>query len=157
MNVFDKYTFTLLEELNKQKIEYLVVGGYAVNYYGFRRTTGDIDLWIKPDNGENKQRILLSLTNLGISNDIIVRLQEKDFTTPIVFVDGKEPYKIDFMTHISGVIFDEAWNQKIIANIDGLDIPFIQFNHLILSKISNNRPKDKIDIDELQKIQKLKK
>jgi hypothetical protein len=99
----------------------------------------------------------LSLSNLGISNDIIVRLQEKDFTTPTVFVDGKEPYKIDFMTHISGVKFDEAWSQKTIANLDELDIPFIQFNHLIISKISNNRPKDKIDIEELQKVQKLKK
>lgn len=50
MNVFDEYTFNLLNELNKNEVEYLVVGGYAVNFHGYRRTTGDIDLWIKPDN-----------------------------------------------------------------------------------------------------------
>jgi predicted nucleotidyltransferase len=50
MNIFDDYTHNLLKELNNNKVEYIVVGGYAVNYHGYRRTTGDIDLWIKPEN-----------------------------------------------------------------------------------------------------------
>jgi len=49
--------------LNKNNVRYIVVGGYAVNFHGYRRTTGDIDLWIKPDNGENKKAILKSLKN----------------------------------------------------------------------------------------------
>ena len=56
------------------------------------------------------------------------------------------------MTFVSGVTFDDAWEQKIIANVDGLNIPFIHFNHLILTKISTGRPKDSIDIEQLQKI-----
>ena len=156
MNIFDSYTFKLLNELNKQHVEYIVVGGYAVNYHGYRRTTGDIDLWIKPENGINKQKILSCLSSMGISDDKIIQLQNLDFTAPVVFVDGKEPYKIDFMTYISGVKFDDAWDKKIIANIDGLDIAFIQFNQLVISKISNNRLKDKLDVEELQKIQELK-
>jgi hypothetical protein len=51
MIIFDAYTFNLIRELNFNKVEYLVVGGYALNYHGYRRTTGDIDLWIKPENG----------------------------------------------------------------------------------------------------------
>jgi hypothetical protein len=51
MNIFEGYTFNLIRELNFNKVEYLVVGGYAVNYHGYRRTAGDIDLWIKPENG----------------------------------------------------------------------------------------------------------
>ena len=61
------------------------------------------------------------------------------------------------MTRISGVNFEEAWDKKIIAELDGLKIPFIHLHHLILSKISNNRTKDKLDVEELQKIQALRK
>lgn len=152
MNIFDGYTFNLIKELNNNKVEYLVVGGYAVNYHGYRRTTGDIDLWIKPENEENKDRILLCLSNLGVSNEIISQLKRLDFTRPVVFVDGVEPYKIDFMTHVSGVKFEEAWSEKVISELDGIPIPFIQLNHLIISKITTGRSKDKNDIEELQRI-----
>ena len=157
MNVFDEYTHNLLAELNKNSVEYLVVGGYAVNFHGYRRTTGDIDLWIKPDNTINKNKIIQSLRNLGIEENTLVQLSELDFSKPVVFIDGEEPYKIDFMTHISGVQFNEAWEQKTIAEFDGISIPFIHFNHLIISKFTTGRPQDKIDIEQLQKIQALKK
>lgn len=157
MNILDTYTHTLLLELNKHKVEYIVIGGYAVNYHGYRRTTGDIDLWIRPDNGLNKEKLLLSFKELGIANTSLERLNKKDFTQPFVFIDGKEPFKIDFLTHVSGVKFDEAWKQKATAEIDGIEIHFLNLNHLILSKITTGRPKDKLDIEQLQKIQKLKK
>ncbi len=156
MNIFDKYTHDLLLELNNNKVEYLVVGGYAVNFHGFRRTTGDIDLWIKPDNGINKKKILKGLKKLKVEDVILAKLNDLDFTKPVVFVDGEKPYKIDFMTFVSGVKFNEAWEQKTIAILDGISIPFIHFNHLILSKIATGRPQDKIDIEELQKVQALK-
>jgi hypothetical protein len=94
----------------------------------------------------NHNRGIWRILELGVRN-----------AAPTVFVDGKEPYKIDFMTRISGVNFEEAWDKKIIAELDGLKIPFIHLHHLILSKISNNRTKDKLDVEELQKIQALRK
>ena len=157
MNIFDTYTHDLLHQLNLNEVPYIVVGGYAVNYHGYRRTTGDIDIWIKPSNENSKTQLLIALKNLGITEDKLQKLSEIDFTLPTVFVDGKEPYKIDFMTRISGVNFDDAWDKKIIAELDGLKIPFIHLHHLILSKISNNRTKDKLDVEELQKIQELRK
>jgi hypothetical protein len=157
MNIFDTYTHDLLHQLNLNEVPYIVVGGYAVNYHGYRRTTGDIDIWIKPSNENSKTQLLTALKNLGITEDKLQKLSEIDFTLPTVFVDGKEPYKIDFMTRISGVNFEEAWDKKIIAELDGLKIPFIHLHHLILSKISNNRTKDKLDVEELQKIQALRK
>ncbi|NDC31053.1 MAG: hypothetical protein EBZ58_09000 [Bacteroidetes bacterium] len=157
MNIFDTYTHDLLHQLNLNEVPYIVVGGYAVNYHGYRRTTGDIDIWIKPSNENSKTQLLIALKNLGITEDKLQKLSEIDFTLPTVFVDGKEPYKIDFMTRISGVNFEEAWDKKIIAELDGLKIPFIHLHHLILSKISNNRTKDKLDVEELQKIQELRK
>jgi hypothetical protein len=157
MNIFDTYTHDLLHQLNLNEVPYIVVGGYAVNYHGYRRTTGDIDIWIKPSNENSKTQLLIALKNIGITEDKLQKLSEIDFTLPTVFVDGKEPYKIDFMTRISGVNFEEAWDKKIIAELDGLKIPFIHLHHLILSKISNNRTKDKLDVEELQKIQALRK
>jgi predicted nucleotidyltransferase len=157
MNIFDEYTFDLLDALLKNDVQFIVVGGYAVNFHGYRRTTGDIDLWIKPDNLKNKTNIIKCFRKLLIEEDILIGIQELDFSKPVLFKDGEEPFKIDFMTFVSGVKFDEAWEQKIIANVDGLNIPFIHFNHLILTKISTGRPKDSIDIDQLQKIQAKKK
>jgi predicted nucleotidyltransferase len=156
MNIFDNYTHDLLVELNNNNVEYIVVGGYAVNFHGYRRTTGDIDLWIKPDNNINKKNILQSLKKLNVEDSVISQLNELDFSKPIVFIDGEQPYKIDFMTYISGVNFNDAWEQKTIALLDGISIPFIHLNHLIVSKITTGRTQDKIDIEELQKIQKLK-
>lgn len=156
MLIFDSYTHRTLSELNKNKVDYLVVGGYAVNFHGFRRTTGDIDLWIRPENGSNKEKIIQSLKNLGVETDVLAELYNLDFTQPLVFVDGEAPYKIDFMTHVSGITFNDAWHQKINASLDGLQIPFIHLAGLILSKIATERAQDRMDVEELQKIQQLK-
>lgn len=83
-------------------------------------------------------------------------MNELDFAKPIVFIDGEEPFKIDFLTYISGVSFNDAWQQKTIAVLDGISIPFIHLNHLILSKLTTGRPQDKIDIEKLQQIQAVK-
>ncbi|CAN5431378.1 hypothetical protein BH09BAC5_BH09BAC5_10680 [soil metagenome] len=156
MNIFDNYTSSLLTELNRMEVHYLVVGDYAVNYYGYRKTTGDIDLWIKPENGINKKKLLEAFENLGVEKSILEQLEDKDFTKPVVFIDGEEPFKIDFMTFISGVEFIEAWEMRTIAILDKIEIPFIHLNHLVQSKISTGRAKDTIDIEKLQQILKLK-
>jgi len=157
MNIFDDYTHNLLNELNKNNVEYLVVGGYAVNFHGYRRTTGDIDLWIKPENEANKKNIIQSLRNLFVEENILEQLNALDFSKPIVFIDGEEPFKIDFMTFISGVDFSDAWKQKTVTILEGIPIPFIHLQHLIISKISTGRAQDKLDVEKLQQIQELKK
>ncbi len=153
MNIFDDYTRQVVLALNKATVKYLVVGGYAVNYYGYRRTTGDIDIWIQPDNENNKPRLIQAFKTLSIQEDILAAIFKMDFTKALVFSDGEEPFKIDFLTRISGVEFNEAWNVKTDAVIDDVPIPFIHLNHLIVSKISAGRLKDKLDIETLQKIQ----
>ncbi len=126
----------ILIAFNKHKVEYIIAGGYAVIFHGYGRTMGDINLWIKPENKINKDKIIQSLRNLNVNENTLIQLNSLDFTTPIVFIDGEEPFKIDFMTSISGVDFNEAWGQKINAMLDGILIPFINLNHLIISKIT---------------------
>lgn len=157
MNIFDNYTHQLLQELNRNNVEYLIVGGYAVNFYGYRRTTGDLDLLIKPDNGLNKENLIISFKNLSVSDAAIEKLMNMDFSKPLIFVDGEEPFKIDFMTKISGVDFMDAWEKRNEIEIDGLKVNFIHLNHLLISKISSNRLQDKLDVEKLQEIQKSKK
>src|ERR1017187_1350616 len=156
MNVFDEYTGELLDCLNEFDVDYIIVGGYAVNFHGYRRTTGDIDLWIKPDNG-NRLKIISAFRKLGIDEDKLKELENFDFTQHLVFSDGEEPFKIDFITYLSGIKYQDADQKKIISEIDGIKVPFIDFNNLVLSKFVTGRPKDKIDIEELQKIRALKK
>ena len=156
MNVFDDYTRQLLTTLNSKKVEYLVVGGYAVNYHGYRRTTGDIDIWIKPDNGINKQQLIDCLHILNVEQGKLNVLKEWDFSKPVVFIDGEAPFKIDFMTYVTGVEFKEAYTQKVVAELDGIEIPFINFQHLVKSKFSTSRTKDKMDIEMLLKIKQMK-
>ncbi len=83
MNIFDDYTRRLLIALNTSNVEYLVVGGFAVNFHGYRRTTGDIDLWVRPDNGINKTRLIQSIRSLGISEVSLERITKQDFSKPV--------------------------------------------------------------------------
>lgn len=155
MNIFDTYTREVLDAFNQSNVEYLVVGGYAVNFHGFNRTTGDIDLWIKPDNN-NKLKIIHAFKLLHIEQSVLNELLAMDFTKHIFFSDGEPPYKIDFFTYVYGVEFNEAYEQKIVSELDRLYVPFINFHHLVITKFNTGRPQDKIDIDELQKIHALK-
>lgn len=110
MNILDDNTYHFIEALNKYKVNYMVVGGYAVNYYGFRRTTADIDLWIEPLN-TTKFKLIDALISVGITSEVSNEIAKLDFTKPLVFMEGEEPFKIDFMTYVSSVKFEEAWSK----------------------------------------------
>jgi hypothetical protein len=114
-----------------------------------------MDVWLKPDNG-NKEKLIPVLRELEFNEEGLKSIAGFNFEKPIAFHFGQEPARVDCLTHISGVSFEEAYKQKVITEIDDLEIPFINYNHLILSKITTNRLKDKADIEELQKIQALK-
>jgi len=101
MNILDDYTRLVLHTLLKKEVEFIVVGGYAVNYYGFRRTTGDIDIWIKPDNFITKPKLIDAYKEIGISEKSLEGIKNLDFSKTLVFKDGQVPYRIDFLTEIS--------------------------------------------------------
>jgi predicted nucleotidyltransferase len=156
MNILDEYTKNLLKALVDANVKFLVVGGYAVNYYGYYRTTGDIDLWLQPGN-ENKLLLIEALRAIETDEESLQALNEMDFSRHLLFSDGEEPFKIEFMTFISGVDFERAYAEKETTLLDGLEIPFISLQDLIISKMSSQRTKDKLDVEELHKISKYKK
>jgi len=141
----------IIKLLLKHKIDFLLIGGYAVIFHGYRRTTGDMDLWLRPTN-ENKSRLVTALKKAGFEQDDLEKLNSLDFRQHLVFSIGTEPEKIDFITRINQVSFEEADKDKIISNFEGLQVPVINLRELILSKINTGRKKDEADVEELQKI-----
>jgi len=132
--------------LNTHKAEYLVVGGYAVAMHGFPRATGDIDFWINPV-AENAQRIVDVLIDFGFGSlDISV----DDFTKKDNVVQlGYPPYRIDIITGVTGLNFDECFSARNEVDYEGEKINFISLNHLKLNKQKTGRDKDNLDLKNL--------
>jgi predicted nucleotidyltransferase len=95
--------------------------------------------------------LINALEEFGFEEDDLASLREIDFTKHICFSIGEEPLKVDFITRINQVDYDEADKQKNVADIDGLKIPIIRKSDLILSKLNTGKDKDKADVQELQK------
>lgn len=157
MNIFIEEHRQLLHALVKYHVDFILIGGYAVIHYGYGRTTGDMDIWLQTGN-PNRDKLILALQEFGIEDNDIEQLKNMDFTHPVpVFFIGEEPRRTDFVTLISNVGFEEAISKANYFQLDDISFPIIHYNHLILSKLTSNRMKDKADIEELQKIHKHKK
>jgi predicted nucleotidyltransferase len=156
MNIFLEEHLEILEFLIKHKVRFLLIGGYAVIIHGYRRTTGDMDLWLEPTN-ENKLLFINALRDLNFEDEALEHIQSLDFREPQVLMFGEQPQRIDFLTKINQVTFDEAFDNQLSTEFEGLQLPVINLRELILSKINTGRPKDAADIDELQRIARNKK
>ena len=156
MDIFYDEHRLILEMLIRHNVDFILVGGYAVNYHGYNRSTGDMDIWLRPDN-ENKLLLISALKDLGYDKAGLDVVGEWDFTKPQGFYIGKQPERTDFMTFILGINFNESRKIVIEAEIEGLPLPVIHLNDLIKNKTSAGRGKDLIDAEYLERIIKLKK
>ena len=141
----------------KHKVKFLLIGGYAVTYHGYQRTTGDMDLWIQPSN-ENKEVLLNVFGDLGYSEEDLAVLSGYDFRKEQTFSIGHVPDRIDFITKVNLVEFDNAYSRRLEGEIEeGVVIPIVSYKDLISMKFNTGRLKDKADVEELQKINKFRK
>ena len=132
--------------LNKNRVKYLLVGGYAVNLHGYPRFTGDIDFWIANDR-ENSQRIYDTVCQFGFNDP---DLSPKSFQEPNALIRmGVVPYKIEIFTAISKVNFEECYPHKVTKKIDGMPIDVIDLKNLIKNKKASGRHKDLDDIENI--------
>ncbi len=139
----------MLSALSDARADYLVVGGWAVAAHGFPRFTGDCDIWIRttPDNA---RRVFAALAAFGASLDA---LREEDLASPgIVFQIGLPPQRIDIITDLEGIDFDQAWPRRVHVSVGGIEVPMIGLDDLIANKRATGRPRDLIDIAELEAI-----
>ena len=157
MNIFIDEHKQLLHTMVNNNVSFMLIGGYAVIYYGYERTTGDIDIWLKCSN-ENRDKLVKALEDFGIEEEGLEKLKQLDFVNPLpAFYIGEKPRRIDFVTLISNVKFEDAVKKVNHFLLDGVNIPVIDYYDLILSKLTSSRLKDKADIEELQRINKYRK
>lgn len=141
----------LLRELLDADVQFLVVGAHALGVYGIPRATGDLDLWVKRD-AANAQRIIEALVRFGAPVDDL-GIHAEDFARPDTVAQlGLPPYRIDLMTSLSGVDFDDAWKERIHGAIEGVEVPVIGHTAFIANKRASGRRKDIADLDSLGEI-----
>ena len=135
-----------LKLLNAKEVEYLLIGGYAVNLHGYPRSTDDIDVWVEMHPG-NARRIVEALQEFGFT---VPELNEQLFLTPgRIMRMGRVPVRIEISTTISGVEFDECRERAILMDIDGVPVPVISLRDLRTNKKASGRDKDLVDLARL--------
>ncbi len=135
-----------LELCNVHGVEYLVVGGYALAWHGAPRFTGDLDLWVKPER-ENARKILAALVAFGFGG---LGLQEDDFLQEDMVVQlGYPPVRIDLLTSLTGVTWDEAWKNREAGTYGQVPVYFLGRSDLIANKRALGRQRDLADLEAL--------
>jgi hypothetical protein len=138
----------LLSAFNAGQVRYLIVGGYAVSYHAQPRATKDLDILIGAD-AENSKAVYAALAKFGVP---IEGMSARDFAEPDNFFRmGTPPVMVDIMPKISGVEFEEAWSRRVDVQLDdGLSVPFISRQDLLIAKLAAGRAQDLIDVDALR-------
>ena len=132
--------------LNEQKVEYLLIGGYAVGYFGYPRTTADMDIWVAL-NTANAQKLIEVFNQFGMSSDEIT---EDLFLTPGNIVRmGIPPMRIEILNEIDGVNFDICYAGREDVTIDEVPVHLISLKHLKENKKKSGRHKDLDDLEHL--------
>lgn len=155
MDVFDTELLSFWNCLNKRKVKYIMVGGVATNFNGYQRTTADIDVWLK-DTITNREQFRKAFEDYSGENYQMLRtMQIVPGWTYLYLNNG---YRLDLMTDMKGLesfSFEQCLKFAGIAEIDDVKVPFLHINHLIANKKAVNRPKDQIDVIELERIKKI--
>jgi hypothetical protein len=135
-----------IELLNAHDVKFMIVGGYALAFHGAPRFTGDIDVFIKPDQ-TNASRIINALADFGFGS---LNLTLKDFQYPDKVIQlGLPPLRIDIITSISGVTWEEADTSKKPGLFGDIPVFYIGKKQFIANKRATGRKKDLADIEAL--------
>jgi hypothetical protein len=136
-----------IECLNARRVEYLLVGGYALAFHGRPRYTKDIDFWVHPTR-ENAARLLEALGDFGFGE---MELTVDDFCIPGQVVQlGMPPSRIDLVTSVTGLEFDAAFSRRIETEYAGVPLTVIHRDDLVANKRAVGRPRDILDAEELE-------
>jgi len=135
-----------IQSLNANKVRYLVVGGYAVAMHGYPRYTKDLDIWIEMS-VQNASNLIKALDQFGFSS---VQLVQADFLIPDQIIQlGYPPSRIDLLTSLPGVTFEDCYIKRVTEVIDEVPVEFIDLVHLIENKKASGRHQDLADLENL--------
>ena len=137
----------LLAAFNALGVEFLVVGAHALAAHGFVRATKDLDVWVRP-HPQNAPRVLAALADFGAP---LHDLSVEDLSRPgLIFQIGVEPLRIDVITEIDGVSFEEAWPERVSARFADQEVGVLSRSHLVINKRTAGRDQDLVDVQWLE-------
>lgn len=152
MDLLDDEILDLWRTLQKYNTKYILVGGFATNLHGFNRVTADMDLWIK-DSPDNRKALRKVFKDLGLGD--FESIESTQFVPGFTSILLRSGFEIDIMTSLKGfeqIKFDECYEAAPTAFIEDIPIKFLHLKQLIEAKKAAGRPKDLIDVQELEKI-----
>jgi len=155
MDIYDDDVIRVWRTLSENSVRYIMVGGFATYFHGFERNTQDIDIWLE-DTLENRKKLRLVLEVLDFGDFPMIETMQ--FVAEWSSIKHGD-IELDIMTNMKGLenlTFDDCLARASVAEIDGIEIPFLHINDLIANKKTVNRPKDQIDVIELEKIKSLR-
>jgi hypothetical protein len=155
MDIYDENILKFWRCLQQAGVAYIMVGGFATNLNGHQRFTADMDIWID-DKIENRKSLRIAFRECGMGDfEPLERMQFIPGWTDFSLNNG---LKLDIMTVMKGLeafTFEECLSVAHIAEINGVQVPFLHINHLLANKKAVNRPKDQLDVIALERIKKL--
>ena len=157
MDILNNEFLLFLKCAQQNKLSYMLIGGYAVNYYGYNRNTKDMDVWIAPTN-ENKLLFINTLLCMRYSEREVAALYEEDFTQPFIGSFGSEGNDIDVLTivHHSIDYYEAEKNKNILESLPGLIMHVVPYDYLKDMKLRSHIDKDLWDISQLEKLRNSK-
>ena len=138
----------LIEAFERNRVQYVLVGGHAVNYYGYVRSTQDIDFFVMPS-PENAQKLMKALSEFGFGDAGISQVYFEREGTAVHL--GVEPNRIDLPTHLKGISNDTVFGNRKRVELGGMLLTIIAYSDLLAAKRHSERPRDLADVDELEK------
>lgn len=147
-NVLNEDFIEFITTLNACSVEYILVGGYAVIYHGYNRTTGDLDIWVNPTSA-NYRKLSFAFSKFGMSMFDMDETKFLNTSTYDVFTFGRSPVCIEILTKVKGLEFVETFANSAFTTFDNVDVRMINIRDLIKAKKAANRAKDNDDLDHL--------
>ncbi|QQL50974.1 nucleotidyltransferase [Mucilaginibacter ginkgonis] len=156
MDIFDEEILRFWKSLQDNNVRYIMIGGYATNLHGYPRFTGDLDIWIE-DNIPNRKNLRQAFFDCDMGDYPMVETMQ--------FVPGWTEFNLNNglvldiiveMKGLEGYTFNECLELASIADIDNIKVPFLHINQLLANKKAVNRPKDQLDVINLERIKKLR-
>jgi len=156
MDISDDELLKFWRSLYENQVKYIMVGGFATRFHGFNRNTDDLDIWLD-DTLQNRKNLRKSFKELGYGDFPSIEIMEFVPGWTSFYIDNM--IELDIMTNMKGLedhTFNECMEIASVAELDGVPVPFLHINQLILNKKAVNRPKDQVDVLELEKIKSIR-
>lgn len=139
----------VLAALVAEGAAFIVIGAHALAVHGVPRSTGDLDIWIRPE-PDNARRVWRALVRFGAPVEAM-HIEPNDLTQlGVVYQIGLPPRRVDILTEISGIAFDEAWPSRVLQQVGAVEVPFLGRDSLLKNKRASGRAKDLADVEALE-------